>query len=304
MPSRLRPTRAIATLALVALLAGCVTRPGATTPPPSPTPTPAPTAASGALVLKISYVGGFVAPSWRFSSLPTLAVYADGRAFSQGPVDAIYPGPLLPNVQVRQLTPTGLARLLDAAVAAGLAGPDASYPPHGVADAPDTVFVVVKGGHATTISFGALGIGTGEGATPAEMTARQSAQAFLEKAGDLAALVGQGEVGPDMPFAAPAFQILAWPGNPSDGAEAGLARSPIAWPLATPLAAFGAPVGDGLPEGARCGVAKVSEPGGPQLASALASATTITGFSSADRVWTILPRPLLPDDPGCLNPAR
>lgn len=286
------------------VLSACVARPGATPPPPTPTPTPTATpvptmpTVSHDLVLRIAYVGGFVAPSWRFSQTPTLSVYADGRVITTGPQIEIYPGPLMPNLQVVKLTATGLARLLDAAAAAGLTGVDASYPPHGVADAPDTIFVVVRDGHRTTISFGALGIDSGVGAPPAEAAARAAAMSFVEKTGNLETLLGASEVGESESYVAEDIQILSWPGDPSADNDPALAREPVAWPLAVSLATYGAALIDvGLPDGARCAVRHGDDTA--KLLPILNTATQLTGFSSAGVTYTVLPRPLLPDELGC-----
>ena len=265
---------------------------------PSATPSPTLPAVSHDLVLRITQEGGFVAPSWRFSQTPVLAVYADGRVFTTGPQIMIYPGPLMPNLQVAQLTAAGLGRLLEAAAGAGLAGTDATYPPRGVADAPDTVFLVVRNGHQTVTSFGALGIESGVSAPPAEAAARTAAAAFLEQTSALANLVGASELGSSESYVPEAIQILAWPGDPSAANDPGLAREPLSWMLATPLASFGEPIpNQGLTEGARCGVARAAD--ATTLLPVLNAASTLTGFVSAGLVYTVLPRPLLPDEFGC-----
>jgi len=79
-----------------------------------------------------------------------------------------------------------------------------------------------------------------------------------------------------------------------DGALS-LPHTPIAWPLATPLATFGSPaVPDrgiaGLRQGAVLG-ADVAI-----LGPVLARATADTAFSSGDGIYTLYVRPLLPDE--------
>ena len=75
-----------------------------------------------------------------------------------------------------------------------------------------------------------------------------------------------------------------------------LARPPIAWPLSTPLATFGAP-GTGVATGFRCGV--VTGPDLETLRPLAAKATSITGWRSAGADYTLMLLPMLPDDPGC-----
>ena len=47
-------------------------------------------------------------------------MYDDGRAIVRGPQIAIYPAPVLPNLQVEQLSAADLDALVDAARDAGL----------------------------------------------------------------------------------------------------------------------------------------------------------------------------------------
>ncbi|MGN6524206.1 MAG: hypothetical protein ACTHMZ_13555, partial [Actinomycetes bacterium] len=60
------------------------------------------------LVLRVSSSGGMLAPGALIGQVPRLSVYADGRAITEGPVPAIYPGPAMPNLQQAQLSPAQL----------------------------------------------------------------------------------------------------------------------------------------------------------------------------------------------------
>jgi hypothetical protein len=98
-----------------------------TTGEPSPSAGSEPHAAeSDAVVLSITDVGGFVPPDRTFTDEPRLLVAGDGRVIQSGPVIAIYPGPLLPNLQQRSIIETGIQRLLDLADDHGLLG-DVTY---------------------------------------------------------------------------------------------------------------------------------------------------------------------------------
>jgi hypothetical protein len=74
------------------------------------------------VVLSITDVGGFVPSDRTFANLPRLLVTGDGRVIQAGPVIAIYPGPLLPNVLQRSITEAGIQRLIDLADEHGLLG--------------------------------------------------------------------------------------------------------------------------------------------------------------------------------------
>ncbi len=287
-------------LILITLLAGCVAGPGATgatTPPtvgPSVPPTGSPSASAtlptdpDTLVLQVRFEGGFVAPDYRFTAMPTVSIYADGRLIAPGAQIQIYPGPLLPAVLVTTLPAGTVERLLDDARAAGLAGgADAAYPPHGVADAPDTVFVVWTSTGATTTSFGALGMDQ-QDVPAAEQAARTAASAFAAKLSDPAIVGGATSIA----YAPTAARIIVrdYAATP----DPQLTQRPVAWPLATPLATFGAVVVEGSPETGRCGIV-----GGADLATlwpVLADANALTPFTGGGREYQLVVRPLLPHE--------
>ena len=82
-----------------------------------------------------------------------LSVYGDGRAISQGPILAIYPGPALPNLQVATISPAGMQRLLAAAREAGLLERGLDYGQPAVADGPTTTFTVAAEGEVFETSI-------------------------------------------------------------------------------------------------------------------------------------------------------
>ena len=101
-----------------------------------------------------------------------------------------------------------------------------------------------------------------------------------------------GTAGPDGTYVPLGFQVFAVPGAPVVS-DPGVARPPVSWPLATPLASFGK--ADALGgDGARVGI--VSGADAATLGPILASATQITPFTSGGTQWTISVRPLLPDE--------
>ena len=287
-------------LLLTTLIAACVAGPGATgtTPaptdgpsaPPSASPSPSTTLPADAdtLLLQVRFEGGFVAPDYRFSAMPTASLYADARLIAPGPQIEIYPGPLLPSVLVTRLPVVAVERLLDSARAAGLAsGSDAAYPPHGIADAPNTVFVVWTPEGVTTTSFGALGMDQ-QDVPAAEQAARAAASAFATRLADPAILDGATSSA-YMPRAA---RIIVR--DYSAAPDPQLTQRPVAWPFATPLATFGAPVVAGSPEAGRCGVVDGTDL--TTLWPVLGDANALTPFTSGGREYQLVVRPLLPHE--------
>jgi hypothetical protein len=110
------------------------------------------------LIVRIAYEGGFVPVEVAFLNLPTLLLSGDGHVFVQGAVPAIYPGPLLPNIQVASVTEAGIQDLLALADTHGLLT-DVEYTnPTNIADAPDTVVAIAANGETFVHRAYALGI--------------------------------------------------------------------------------------------------------------------------------------------------
>jgi hypothetical protein len=290
-------TAVVATALLVGACTSAGGGPGATASPPGsagPSGSPAPTPASSQLVLRVAHEGGFVAPFVRLAQPPIVAVYADGRIISPAPVTMEYPGRLVAPFQVRSVGSDGARAILAAAAAAGLTGTDAYYPAVGIADAPDTVFVIVQNGTRITTRFNALAEGMGvPGGQGASEPARKAAADFLARLSDPADTFG-APAAPTTLYAPTAFQVWVGPGAPV-ASDPALTQAPVTWPLATPLTSFGTPATpDAGVAGMRVGV--VAGADAVALAPILARATSLTPFISAGRMFSLLVRPLLPEE--------
>src|SRR4051794_16972841 len=60
------------------------------------------------VVISVRQAGGFVPPGVLFAATPQALVSGDGRLLSTGPTTMINPGPLLPNLLERSITPAGV----------------------------------------------------------------------------------------------------------------------------------------------------------------------------------------------------
>ena len=313
-----RPIRVLLVPTLCLLLAACTTAgqspsgSGASLPPggssttgPSTGPSGSPSGGSAGaishptgpndLVIRYEELGGLVAPQALLTRYPIVSIYGDGRVITEGPVPAIFPGPALPNLRVSTLTEPGLQRLLAIARDDGLLGPDASYDATNVADASAARFTVVADGATHTI--GAYALGMDDPNLDADATAaRAKLRAFAAALGDLPTSVGAENVGSDTALAWDSIAVYVGEGAPEPG-DSNLARKPIAWPLSTPLATFGAPATAGTINAGRCGV--VSGADADRLRPLLADATQITPWTSGGTAYSLTFHPLLPDQATC-----
>jgi hypothetical protein len=224
-------------------------------------------------------------------------VFGDGSVISQGPQILIYPGPLLPGLQVQRLNEAGMRKLLDAAAAAGLLVPDVTYEQHSVADAPTSFFTLIADGCTHHVNADALlETDNTTGLDQKTIDARARLLAFRNALGDLPTLVGKDNVADGGMFEATSYRIVTRE-EPAGSGSTGSPVTSVKWPLATALAKFGEPLAAGMVE--RCGV--VSGADAETLRPLFEKANAETHWSSGSKSWYLRVRPLLPDESGCTD---
>jgi hypothetical protein len=286
--------RRLGWLATICLcLTGCATVGSGGSPQAAPSPTPSPALAyrlaGGAhdLVLRVDTDGGLVAPGFFLTHLPGFSLYGDGTAVFPGPVDTIYPSPLLPNLRAAKLSAAEMQRLMAAADDAGLLGPDASYPADGIADAPTTTFTTTVDGATHTVSAYALGIDASSATANPDREARVRLAAFQSKVADLGTFLdrplGDAAYGPD--------EMRVFASQPTSP-DPNVTEPDVDWPLAEDPGA-----GTQVRPGTSCLALAGAE---------LAAFTAVAKTANALTVWvapsgrySIGVRPLLPDETGC-----
>jgi hypothetical protein len=246
--------------------------------------------AADELVLRVDTRGGFVPADVALGTLPTFSLYADGTLLLPGPQIEIYPPPALPPLVQRTIDEEGADAILDRAAAAGLQGPDRSFDTMLVTDAPTTTFTVVRDGavHVTTVY--ALGESTGSELPTDERRARELLRAFQEDLFDLARWLPEGSLGPEAPYRPEAVRLYVGPYR----AEPDLPQEPVRWPLAVPIDRL---ADTPVPGGRGCGVIAGSDL--DLLMPSLERANTLTPWVDAGKRYSLVPRPLLPDERGC-----
>jgi hypothetical protein len=281
-----------AALLLAALVVGaCVGTAGASGPSARPSTSPVPIDPDRA-VFRVSWEGGFVAPGAILGRLPVIAVYADGRVIIQGPQLMIYPGLLMPNLQERTLKPGALGRLIELARDKDLLR-TVHYDFPGIADATDTVLTIDLDGKTYRISVYALaeaGVDARPAVSANEATTkgRAALRAFIDA---LTGVPASDFADQEHPYVAKAIRIYASKGAPN----AELPQPTIDWPLED-LARAGEAVPDRGVE-VRCQVIS-----GDDLATVLPlldHANALSTFRSGGKLYSLIVRPLLPDETGC-----
>lgn len=284
---------AIGALALSFLLSGCgyADRSTSSTGPGSEGDSIIYPSDADALVLRVEVGGGFVPVESVFTTMPVLSVYGDGRAISQGPIPAIYPGPALPNLQVAKISPAGMQRLLAAAREAGLLERGLDYGQPAVADGSTTTFTVGADGEVfeTSIYFLAEENASDGALTDAQIERRTRAVDYRTRLGDLAGWLG-GNIGLEVSFEWQALSILIMPRDPNRDDPSGIEPRIVDWPLAD-LATLGEvnPQTQGRS-------AVITGADLETLRPLVEQADTLTFWKSGGSVYSLFLRPLLPDE--------
>lgn len=290
--------RIAATSLLAVVLVACADAspgPGGTSQTPSIGAIGHPTGADQ-LLLRVAYEGGFVPAGWVLSALPIVSLYGDGTLLTPGAQDEIYPGPALPAIQQQHLTEDAIQAVLQAAKDAGLdVDRDMTdLGSVGIADASTTVFTFETDGERHTVRVYALGeLGDRPpGMSQEEFQARSELQAFVTKLGQLEDWLPRDSVDGATLYEPTSARVFV---SDYQGGDPDLHQEPVPWPLAQPLDGSG----EGTdPAGYRC-LAVSGADWTDTLMPAARAANQLTPWVSGGRRWSILFRPLLPDERGC-----
>jgi hypothetical protein len=249
--------------------------------PPVPDDYQHPTA-EDEVVVEYAEVGGFVPREFAFQQTPNVLVSGDGRVFGPGAQIAIFPGPLLPAVQVQPITEDGIQAILAAADEAGLLQDIEYEQPTNVADASTARVVINVNGETYVHEAYALGLALpGEEGGQETSPERRALADFIAELNDLTALVGADALGEQTIFEASEYGIEALVVDDlsaygSDGIE----PTVVDWP---------ADVSVRLAEAGACTVVSAAEVG-----ETLAAANQLTLFEDAGVTYQVLAKPILP----------
>jgi hypothetical protein len=299
--------RFIPLLGICLIAAGCVNAASSPTPTPPAGPTAGPTATPAAtpkyavassadkLILRIQTSGGFIAPGFLLTTVPSFALYGDGSIIVPGPIDAIYPAPLLPNLRVMRVSAADIQKIVAAADAAGLLGPDGSFDAVGIADAGTTEFTTVVAGKAHRISAYALSEAKGPGAPtsgdPVIAAARARLSAFWAEMTDLTTFLGR-PVDDTEAYKPAGLRLFLSDAGPADSTQP--TAQTLAWPLATDPATAAQQT---TVPGTMCVALAGSDLASFTAAAANANGATVWTYGHAR--YSVGVRPMYPNESGC-----
>lgn len=233
------------------------------------------------VVIEYAEIGGFTTREFTFQQTPRLLVSGDGRVFSPGAQIEIYPGPLLPAVQVQPVSDQGIQSMLAAADEAGLFRDVEYEQPTNIADASTARVTINVNGETFVHEAYALGLALPGSSSDESTPERQALADFIAELNDLPTLVGADELGEQTNFEPSQHGIEALVVD--DLAAYGtddIEPTVIDWPADASVR---------LAEASTCTVVSADEVG-----ELLLEANQLTFFADADVTYQVLAKPILP----------
>jgi hypothetical protein len=249
---------------------------------------------AGDLLVRVAFEGGLVDLAWSLTAVPTFSLYGDGTLVQPGVQIELYPGPALPAISSRRIDEAGIQAILREALDAIEGVPDHLTDLYSmqIADVPSTVITVNAGGVERRVSVNALSEvpEQPEGMPDDVYQARQRLSRLVEKLGNLEPWLPAGSLGDEGTFDGEAARLFV---SEYEKVE-DLSQERIAWPIEGALARFGE---ETLPAGYRCGTLAADD--WASVRDAASRANQLTPWTDAGDRFSILFRPLLPDESGC-----
>jgi hypothetical protein len=286
---RIRP---VVVVPLVLLLGACANAP---TRPGDGGDGIAHASGSSDLLVRVAFEGGFVPIEWNFRNLPSLSLFGDGTLVTPGAQIELYPGPALPALTRRTVDEGGVQAILREVLDAIEGIPDNldDMGSVGIADAATTVLTIHAGAIDRTIRVYALAElpERPEGMPEEVFRARQRLGALVTRLGALDGWLPEGSLGPEDAYVAGAARLFVSDYRPVED----LHQEPVGWPLVDPLTSFGS--GDGQPDGYRCGTVEGED--WRAVLDLAGRSNELTPWTDGSDRFSIVFRPLLPDESGC-----
>jgi hypothetical protein len=240
------------------------------------------------LVLRVEVEAGFGPPEWRYTELPMISVYGDGRIITTTDEPLVYPGRAYPDILLRRVTTADVRRLAELARAAGVGnGQDLGNPP--IADGSTTRFSLLTSTGVVRTSVYALGPrGDGPGLTASQRAGRTSLSDLVDQLSYLERTLGSVPRPEVLTPSALIAVAQSWT-DPQDPQVRIPPPPPVPWP---------GPALPGRTLGAMSCVL-VSGAAVPTVLAAARAANRLTPWTYGGGTWALAFRPLLPDESDC-----
>lgn len=246
------------------------------------------------VLVRVAFEGGFTTREWTLTSLPSFSLYGDGTLVLPGAQIELYPGPALPAISTRTVTEDGIQATLEEVLRSIDGVPDEMLDMGsvGIADAPTTVITIHAGDVDRTIKVYGLSELTErpQNMSDEEFRARARLQKLVTKLGGLGTWLPDGSLATETMYEGSGARLFV-----SEYRKVDLPQEPIAWPLEEGLDRFGHDASGSDPY--RCGVVEGAE--WTALREAASQANELTPWRESGARFSILFRPLLPDESAC-----
>lgn len=233
-----------------------------------------------AVVLTVTTEGGFIPVEFNLDRVPRFVLTADRTLYHQGPVPAIFPGPLLPNIQVSTLDEAAFDEVMLLVEELALPDIDEKIDDSGaemIADAGTTFITYYDDNGAHRLGVYALEFSDGPSSTD-----RVLANELLQTL-DSGALEGESR-----PYQPERLQVAAGPALRFDDVPGSVEE----WPLGVSFDEM-----DEWGMGWRCVEVTGEEAG--ELMGIFQDATQATRWDTGTEQLSIKARPLLPGETAC-----
>ena len=236
---------------------------------------------AGEVVVQYAGGGGGMPRELALLQTPNVLVSGDGRVFGPGAQIEIYPGPLLPAVQVQPITEEGIQAILAAADEAGMFAQIDYEQPTNIADASTAQVTINVDGQTYVHEAYALGLANPGGAGEETTPERQALADFIAQLMDLPTLVGAEQLGEQSLFEADEYGVEALVVDDlSVYGTDGIEPTVVDWPAEATVR---------LADASTCTVVAASEVG-----ETLVAANQLTFFAEAGVTYQVLAKPILP----------
>jgi hypothetical protein len=247
------------------------------------------------LLVRVAFEGGLVAAEENLTSVPIFSLYGDGTLVTPGAQIEIYPAPALPAISSRTIDEAGVQAILGETIDAIEGVPDDldDLGSMAIADAPWTVLTVnARGVDRTIRAIGLCCVNPSEqpqGMPDEVFQGRRQLERLVTRLGGLDWLPADSLGGEGM-YEGESARLFVTKYRKVDD----LPQEPVSWPITGALSSFGDPT---QPTGYRCGT--LSGDGWDIVRQEASRANQLTPWTDGADRFSVLFRPLLPDESGC-----